>query len=132
MKGIDLFARFWFLSRFCLNAQGRKNNFQSLEVRRKLIALKKGLKKCLKYFISVNSFFNLYETDYHTDYKLENQLRQTLKSKWLKSMEILTGPEKGQKSIKTPRGEKINCDFTMVLTIFCQIVALLHTYALFV
>ena len=30
------------LSRFCLNAEGRKGEFRSLEVQRKLIALKNG------------------------------------------------------------------------------------------
>ena len=42
--GIDLFVKIWFLSRFCLNGEGRKEGrgqeFRSLEVRGKLIALK--------------------------------------------------------------------------------------------
>ena len=33
IEGINLFVKFWFLSRFCLNAQGRRTKFRSLKVR---------------------------------------------------------------------------------------------------
>ena len=37
-------SRFWFLSRFCLNGEGRKKeDFESLEMQCKTIALKKML-----------------------------------------------------------------------------------------
>ena len=42
-----------FLSRFWVNGEGRKENFRSLEVRGKLIALKKAYTSMPEYVVSV-------------------------------------------------------------------------------
>ena len=60
--------------------------------------------------------------------KLENKIYRLI---WLE-VTCRTLKIKNRKFIGTPRGEKLNCAFTKVLTIVCHIVALLHTYALFV
>ena len=50
IEGIDCLSRFWFLSRFCLNGEGRKEGrkFQSLEVRASISHLKMSHPSTLK------------------------------------------------------------------------------------
>ena len=64
----------WFLSRFCLNGEGRKEGqeFRSLEVRRKLIALKKRiffvkLQRTLPWSFSSSLFFQFQGFDSSRD-----------------------------------------------------------------